>query len=181
MRRMTTRVGALESSDVNGCSKYTEHVRLTYEKSFVSLWSWRVYRKIVGNRFNLFSFEHTYLKSLFQRLVIRKKYIWSTSSCRMNFIQCALDRTMSQHFNARFHKCFGSFFASVRLWEVQNLRKNMSKTIYIQVKIWSRRSMIFSKSTKIGLSYCKIISKCRAMLKVISKDSLESKEYLAHA
>ena len=72
MRRMTTRVGALESSDVNGCSKYTEHVRLTYRKTFVSHWSWRVHRKIVGDRFNLFSFQHNYLKSLSQRLAIRK-------------------------------------------------------------------------------------------------------------
>ena len=99
----------------------------------------------------------------------------------MNFIQCALDRTMSQHFNARFHKCFGTFFASVRLWKVQNLRKNMSKTMYIQVKIWSRRNMIFSKSTKSGLNYCQIISMCRAMLTVILKDSLESKDSLSHA
>ena len=62
MRRMTTRVDALENSDVNGCSKYTEHVRLTYKKNCGK-----------SIHFFFFSFEHTDLKSFSQRLVVRKK------------------------------------------------------------------------------------------------------------
>ena len=72
-----------------------------------------------------------------------KKYMYDISTCRMKFIQRALDWTMSQHSNAHSCKCFEPFFASVRLSKVQNLQKNMCKTIYIQIKIWRCWSMIF--------------------------------------
>ena len=80
-------------------------------------------------------YERTYLKTIARGRDSAKKYIYDTSTCRMKFIQNASDRTMSQHSNARSRKCFELFFASVRFWKVQNLRKNMCKAIYIQLKI----------------------------------------------
>ena len=57
MRRMTTGVGALESPDVGGPSRYLEHMFLTFRKNFQSLGSQDILHNLRQIDLN-FSFIH---------------------------------------------------------------------------------------------------------------------------